>query len=356
MKHDALARSVIDRLTETAGRADCDDHFAIDKWEWPQGVALYGLYRRYLAEGKAEDMAFLRAWFDRALSRPLSARNVNTTAPLLTLACLLEREENPSWRALCSDWADWTMREMPRTEEGGIQHVTSDLVNPGELWADTLLMTVLFLAKAGKVLQRPELIEEAEYQFLLHIRYLADQEPGLWFHGWSFEGRHHFGKVHWARGNAWFQMAAVEFLELRAVARGAADAGAGGSSSAALRLIKEAFLSHARAIAPLQGEDGLWHTILDDPGSYTETSASSVFAYSWLKAIRLGLMGEEFLPMAERAAHGVIARVDARGIVGGVSHGTAVGMDADHYRAIRQTPTAYGQGLAFLMLTEFQGD
>jgi unsaturated rhamnogalacturonyl hydrolase len=352
---------VFERLRETAGATDRDDHFAIDKWEWPQGVALYALFRRYEAEGRAEDLEFLRGWFDRALARPAPIRNVNTTAPLLTLACLLGREERPRWRELCSDWADWAMREMPRTEEGGIQHVTSHLVNPGELWADTLFMTVLFLARAGLVLGRPELVAEASYQFLLHIRYLADQESGLWYHGWSFEGRHHFGKVRWARGNAWFAMAAIEFLELtlrpsaRADGAGARDerAGAAGGAPAA-RTVREAFLSQARALAPLQAPDGLWRTVLDDGSSYTETSASAAIAYAWIKAARLGIMGPEFLPAAERAARGVVARIDDRGLVGGVSHGTAVGMDAEHYRSIRVAPTAYGQGLAFLMLTEFR--
>jgi unsaturated rhamnogalacturonyl hydrolase len=234
------------------------------------------------------------------------------------------------------------MRDMTRTEEGGIQHVTSDLANTGELWADTLFMTVLFLARAGILLHKPELVEEAAYQFLVHIRYLADPESGLWFHGWSFEGRHHFGKTRWARGNAWFTIASVELLEML---------GAGG---AAVRCVREAFLSQSRALSRFQAEDGLWHTLVDDPASYTETSASAGIAYAWLKAVRLGILGEEFRPLAEGAARGVVARIDEDGLVGGVSYGTAVGWDAEHYRSIRVAPTAYGQGLTFLMLTEYK--
>ena len=39
-------------------------------------------------------------------------------------------------------------------------------------------------------------------------------------------------------------------------------------------------------------------------------------------------------------------------IVGGVSYGTPVGDTVDFYRTIPIQPTAYGQGLTFLMLTE----
>ena len=40
------------------------------------------------------------------------------------------------------------------------------------------------------------------------------------------------------------------------------------------------------------------------------------------------------------------------GTVGGVSYGTPVGDTEDFYRTIPIQPTAYGQGLTFLMLTE----
>ena len=42
------------------------------------------------------------------------------------------------------------MYEMPRTSEGGIQHMTSDDVNEQEIWDDTLVMTVLFPGQYGK--------------------------------------------------------------------------------------------------------------------------------------------------------------------------------------------------------------
>jgi unsaturated rhamnogalacturonyl hydrolase len=339
MKAEDLADKVFERLARTSGVAGCDDHFAVDRWEWPQGVALYGLLVRYRASRKASDLGFLRAWFERGIAAGPPSRNVNTTAPLLALACLLEFDPRPEWKELCLGWAEWVMRDMPRTEEGGLQHVTSQLENPGELWADTLFMTVLFLAEAGSLFGRRDMAEEAEYQFLLHARYLADAEAGLWFHGWTFRGRHHYGRVHWARGNAWFALAAAEFL------------GTARPRGAVSRTIVEALRTQMSALAGLQAPDGLWRTILDDPGAYTETSASAAIAYACRKALRLGILDPRFGAMADRAEAGVVARIDPEGLVGGVSHGTALGMDAAHYLRIPVSPTAYGQGLTFLMLT-----
>lgn len=50
----------------------------------------------------------------------------------------------------------------------------------GQLWDDTLMMTVMPLAKVGLVLNRPSYVEEAKRQFLIHIKYLTDVETGLW--------------------------------------------------------------------------------------------------------------------------------------------------------------------------------
>ncbi|SQC71320.1 Rhamnogalacturonides degradation protein RhiN [Klebsiella pneumoniae] len=57
------------------------------------------------------------------------------------------------------------MHEMPRTEQGGMQHMTLAEENHQQMWDDTLMMTVLPLAKIGKLLNRPQYVEEATYQF-----------------------------------------------------------------------------------------------------------------------------------------------------------------------------------------------
>ena len=106
------------------------------------------------------------------------------------------------------------MDGLPRTEENGFQHIVFNSENPQQLWDDTLMMSVLPLAKIGKVLNRPHYIEEARRQFMVHIKYLVDRKTGLWFHGWTFEGRHHFAEALWARGNCWVTIAIPEFIEL----------------------------------------------------------------------------------------------------------------------------------------------
>ena len=62
---------------------------------------------------------------------------------------------------------------------------------------------------------------------------------------------------------------------------------------------------------------------------------------------RMGALVEEML-----SARAVLDQIDERGAVQGVSGGTGMGKTLQHYKDIIVTPTAYGQGLTFLMLTE----
>lgn len=131
--------------------------------------------------GDEEALRIALSWFKDRFEIG-TTKNVNTMSPLLTAAYLHEAKE-ANYLAHLDSWAEWVMYDMPRTEEGGLQHITYLVDNYQQLWDDTLMMSVLPLAKIGLVLDRAEYVEEAKRQFMLHIKYLADPSTGLWFHG-----------------------------------------------------------------------------------------------------------------------------------------------------------------------------
>lgn len=323
-------------LDGTAG-----DYISFDSWEWPQGVGLFGLVQLWQANGYDDELGnVLNNWYARAFSRGLPSLNVNTTAPLLALATFWDKTRNPQHKNILDDWANRLMSESPRTKYSGFQHDVSDKINDGELWADSLYMVALFLAKYGQDSGRRELVDEAEKQFLLHAKFLADQKTGLWFHGWTFNGRHNFAQARWARGNAWVTAGIVDLFVLADI------------SNSVRSFLAETLEDQVNALLPLQAESGMWHTLLDDPSSYEETSATAGIAYGLLKASRLGLGPETWKNAGLRALEAVIRAIDKDGVVQGVSYGTRMGHDLKHYRDIEIEPTAYGQSLAILALVE----
>lgn len=314
----------------------------IGTWEWAQGVGLYGLWKRYESTGDRSILDFLEAWFDANIAKGLPPKNVNTVCPLLTLSFVNEVLQKPAYTAICREWAEWVMREMPRTDEGGLQHCVSGHLNEGQLWDDTLFMTVLFLARMGRLLGNQDYLDETVRQFLLHTKYLVDPQTGLLFHGWTFLGRHNFARARWARGNSWYTAGLPEYFEIYPeLPRG-------------VRMyLTETLAAQARALRELQAPDGKWRTLLDDPGSYVETSATAGFAYGLLKGVRLGYLSAEYLASARAAAEAVIASINESGTVTGVSYGTGMGSDLDFYRGIPLCPMTYGQALALMMLDEY---
>jgi unsaturated rhamnogalacturonyl hydrolase len=174
--------------------------------------------------------------------------------------------------------------------------VTYSEVNKNQLWDDTLMMTVLPLAQIGILLNRPHYIQEAKYQFLLHVQYLSDPVTGLWYHGWEFtptpgsstagvpddsKPGHNFANALWARGNCWITVAIPVFLEVLGEKYLPSD-------DPIRKFLISTFRRQVDALVKCQNkESGLWHTLLVDPRSYVETSATAGFAAGIFAGIRM---------------------------------------------------------------------
>lgn len=117
--------------------------------------------------------------------------------------------------------------------------------------------------------------------------------------------------------------------------------------------ILDAYRAPAEALCTLQDSSGLWHTLLNDPSSYLETSGSAGFAYGLLRGVRLGYLPKEMSVAAQKAAQAVIKQIGTDGLLRSVSYGTMISCDLDDYRRIPLRPTGYGQNLTLLMLTEW---
>ena len=320
-----------------------DDIRRYQHWEWTQGVGLYGLWRLFEKTRDEKYLDILTTYFDNQMTVGFPALNVNTVTPFLTMSYVGEYLGSEKYLAPCRESAAWIMAHFPRTREGGFQHMTSDTLNDQELWDDTLFMTVLFLANMGRIEGKREYIEEAQYQFLLHAKYLADRETGLWYHGWTFNGRHNFAGAFWGRGNCWITIAIPEFL-------GMVDC-----APAVRRMLTELLRAQVESLVKYQDESGMWHTVIDDRDSYVETSASCGFAYGILRGVHAGLLDKRYAEAAMKALDPILGYIADDGVVNQVSYGTPMGRESkDFYKKIPIQPMPYGQALAMLLLIELQ--
>lgn len=323
--------------------------FGIEEFDWPQGVGLYGLEKlqTYYQDNRYD--SFLTKWYRNNIDRGLPSKNINTTAPYLTLLGLVERTGNKEYETMCLERAKWLMEELPKTKEGGFQHVTSAIgdrngiaLNESEMWIDTIFMAVLFLNRMGHRYQNQAWISEAEKQILIHIKYIYEKKNGLFYHGWSFQRNDNYGGIFWSRGNSWFTLGMIDFLE----------ASSNQIDQGLYEYLIDTYKAHAKTLKELQAPSGLWHTVLNEEDSYEEVSGSSAMAAGIRKAVRLGILGQEYLPVAEKAVEAICANIDTDGTVLNVSAGTGIGEDSEHYKKIIKAPMAYGQSLALIALCE----
>ncbi len=313
-------------------------------WEWTQGVGLYGFYMLYEQTGEKRYLKLLEDYYQRCFKIGLPARNVNTCAPMLTLALFANKTSNSKYLSVCRQWADWYLEDMPRTEEGGFQHITSDSLNDGELWDDTLFMTVLFLAVMGGITGDKRYSEEAIFQVLIHQKYLADKKTGLWYHGWTYNGRHNFAEAFWGRGNCWITAFIPLFLEYCDL------------PDSICKYLVSILKAQCDALVKYQDdESGLWHTLIDDDSSYLEVSASCGFGFGMLRSCHDGLLPDNYKDVALKALDSVLENITEDGVVTKVSYGTPMGRNSkDFYKEIPYRSMPYGTALALLFLIEAQ--
>ena len=276
----------------------------INKWEWAQGVGMYGLYRFCEASGDKARLSFLKDWYSARISAGLPEKSVNCCAPLLTLTFIHEGKQE--YLDIIEEFAEWLMNDLVRTEEGGFTHSGTGVVCSGELWDDTLFMA------------------------------------GLFYHGWSFNRLDHFAGALWGRGNAWLTVAIPDYIDILADKLEAP--------------VKDVLLSslgrQIEALANYQDESGGWHTLVNEKESYLEMSATAGFCYGILKSVRMGYVDNRYLEVGMRGLKSLTDNIDEDGVVHNVSYGTALKDNLDYYRNIRITPMTYGQALAVLAMSE----
>ncbi len=310
-----------------------------ERFDWNPGVFLAGAAAAYDKYGDAQILNYLTGWADRHMDEAYGQHTVNSTAPLIMLLELYRITGDEKYISVCDDIAEQIITKAPLTADGGLEHtVTEDAEFKNQMWADTLFMAVLFIARYGRLTDKDEYTRFAAEQLRLHHRFLRDDKSGLFFHGWNGDTRSHMSGVRWARANAWVVLASVLILnELPEDIYGRSDV------TASLNAL-------IKALSECQDENGGFHTVLDRSESYIETSASAGIAAGIFCGVSSGIIDKQYLPAAKKAAEFVKTQIKADGSVDNVSGGTPVLESTEAYFEVARGSALYGQGLALFML------
>ncbi len=322
----------IDRIVEKTMQMDL-------AWDWPCGVAYYGISQAYERTGNEHYLKLLKDRVDELIGLGLPpVWTVNACAMGHCLITLYQATGEARYWELVMSKVAYLRKDALRFGSDVLQHtVSANNDFPEQAWADTLFMAAYFLLRVGVINQDGEMIHDALNQWYWHINYLQDPETGFYYHGYNNITKDHMSGIFWGRANAWaaYTMAKVG------------------------NILPECYLypvymeiagslnEQLSALKTVQTKNGLWRTVLNDEESYEEISASAGIAAAMLE--RGNPLHTRYI---NQAIKGILENVGRDGKVMNVSGGTAVMRDIAGYREIsRRWIQGWGQGLALAFLS-----
>jgi unsaturated rhamnogalacturonyl hydrolase len=308
-------------------------------WEWPCGVAYYGVARAYEITKNSEYLDMLIRWTDEYIELGLPDFTVNACAMGHVLISLYEATNNQKYWDIVMSKIDYITNKALRFGDNVLQHTVSAGNDfPEQAWADTLFMAAFFMLRVGKILNDESLIKDALNQYYWHIKYLQNPETSLWYHGYNNILGNNMSGLYWGRANAW----------------------ASYTMSKVKRILNDWYLypqcmdiecslrDQLAALKLVQSENGLWRTLLDDNESYEEISASCGIA-----AAMINNQNPLHSKYVQKALIGILSNISKDGRVLNVSGGTAVMNDKEGYKNVPKTwMQGWGQGLALAFFSD----
>lgn len=331
----------------------------LNSWDWGPGIAIYALHKTYPnveATLQQEYFDFFRPWFAFYLDPRPPTPAINSAILINVLwwalhdpAMPLSPVERAFYRAYCLERVAYYRQHALKLPSGVFAHTvaTGSPESKKQVWADNLFMLVLLLARVAVTENDRLLFGQMTAQLALHYQHLSDPATGLLYHGWQATlddpaGSHLNGAL-WGRGNGWAALGVAELLEL-----------ANEPAFANFKnRIEHSTLLHFEALRLHQRSDGRWNTLLDQPDSYPETSATAAISAAFLKGARLGWLSPEFSTAGQRGLTATLSSISDTGDVLGVSGSTPLLASLEDYNAVpHDAVNTWGQGLALLALLE----
>ncbi|MCM3214231.1 glycoside hydrolase family 88/105 protein [Niallia taxi] len=307
-------------------------------WDWPAGVAFYGVAEAYEATGKAEYLDLLKSWMDERLEDGLPKLSVNGVSMGHALLSLYTATNEQKYLDTALQLAEFLQQDAERFGDGILQHTVNSTtyIFHEQAWVDTMMMAGLFLLRIGKLTGNIDYFNDGLRQYHGHEDVLQDPLTDLYYHGWDNIERSHMSGVFWARGNGWAALTMAKALELIEV------------THPSFMIIDGSLRDQLSALARLQDENsGLWHTVLTDSSSYLEVSGSCGILAALLTR------GSLYNKYTQKAIPSILERITEEGKVMNVSAGTAVMDDTAGYKAVPfKRIHGWGQGLALVYLSQ----
>jgi rhamnogalacturonyl hydrolase YesR len=179
-------------------------------------------------------------------------------------------------------------------------------------WIDDMYMIPAVQVQAFRATRDAKYLDRAALAMASYLDRLQ-QPNGLFFHGTN-------APFYWSRGNGWMAAGSAELL--RSLPK---------NHPQHARIMK-GYKTRMASLLKYQGEDGLWHQLIDHPESWSETSGTGMFTFAMVTGVKNGWLDEKtYGPAARKAWLGLVNKLDKDANVADVCAGTNKGDNLDFY-------------------------
>ena len=281
------------------------------KWSYTHGLVLLGIEQFYRQTGDRRYLDYIRKYADHFISEDgeietfsVTEFNIDSVNAGKMLFLLYDETGDEHYRR-AMDQLRTQLEYHPRTQSGGFWHKRK---YPWQIWLDGLYMAQPFYAEYEKRFGNdPAAFDDIVSQLVKIEQVTRNPETGLLYHGWD-ESRLQawadpetgLSPGYWSRAMGWYAMAIVDtYPHIPQDHPGRAEL-----AGILSRLVE--------ALEEVQHPSGLWYQVPDQgnrEGNWLEASGSSMFAYAIAKGVRLDMLPEEKLAVAEHAYRGIEDRL-----------------------------------------------
>lgn len=276
------------------------------KWNYTPGLELRAFLDVYDIYGGDDILDYVDEWYDTLIAEDGSIRgyklsNYSTDhiCPAKTLFYLYDKTGKQKYR-LAMDLVMKQVESQPRTAEGAFWHKK---IYPHQVWLDGVYMTepfyIEYVSRYFPEEKKAQAYDDIVNEFIIGGRHTYDAATGLYRHAWDESRSMNWAdpstgqSAHcWGRALGWYCMAILDVLDyLPEDHPGRAE------------LIK--ILSDICQVLPSFNNKGgyAWYQVMDQrgrEGNYIESTCTAMLSYTYLKAIRMGYIGREWLPYAKK--------------------------------------------------------
>lgn len=212
---------------------------------------------------------------------------------------------------------DSLLNNAPKFEDGTLVRMKTKNRGLG-VQIDDLYMLTPYWCRKAILTGDDQWLNRAIDESLQYHTYLWNEEDQLMKCLWLKDIGKTYGH-YWGRGNGWYIMALTDLIPFIP------------EDHPKRKLVLDNYVAVIKGLIKYQDDNGLWHQLIDDANSFTESSCSGMFTYCILKGVNEKWLEPELASYGIKGWNGLLTKLNENFQITDVCPPTDISEDVNYY-------------------------